>query len=72
MSLFNLYLEPSVFDMSVTELVEWKRTQTRNEIDQLERLIEGHYASIIKLQDTIKILSKDLETEQPEEASNDS
>ena len=68
MSLFSLYLEPSVFDMSVSELVERKRTQTRNEIEQLETLVEGHYASIIKLQETIKLLQKELETEQPEDA----
>ena len=68
MSLFSLYLEPSVFDMSVSELVEWKRTQTRNEIAQLERLVEGHYASIIKLQDTIKLLNKELETSSVEDA----
>ena len=51
---------PSVYVISDSEMRRYKEKQARQEIAELERLIDGHETSIERLKDTIKLLKEDF------------
>ena len=73
MSLFNLYdiqssfdpwiryQRPSVYVISDSQLAAYKREQTQSEIDELNKLIDSHKASIERLEAHVSDLQKQLE-----------
>ena len=77
-SLFNNIYDPfpmfggrSVYVISDSELAKYKQEQTKAEILELERLIDGHRASIERLETTVNKLRDSLalpEADQPEAA----
>ena len=77
-SLFNNIYDPfpmfggrSVYVISDSELAKYKQEQTKAEILELERLIDGHRASIERLETTVNKLRDSLalpEAEQPKAA----
>ena len=77
-SLFNnlydplpLFGRPSVYVISDSELAKYKQEQTKAEILELERLIDGHKTSIERLETTVNKSRDSLalpEADQPEAA----
>ena len=53
---FALITKPSVYVISDSQLAEYKQKQTEAEIAELDRLIEGHEASIERIKETRKHL----------------
>ena len=53
---FALITRPSVYVISDSQLAEYKQKQTEAEIAELDRLIEGHEASIERIKETRKHL----------------
>lgn len=49
---FSYNRRPSIYVVSDSQLAEWKREQARKEIEQLDRLIDGHKTSIERLEAT--------------------
>ena len=75
MSIYNLLNDPygrfptlfggsSVYVISDSEMDRYKRAQTKLEILELQRLIDGHKTSIENLEKTIKLLQKELPAEE--------
>ena len=77
-SLFNNIYDPfpmfgqrSVYVISDSELAKYKQEQTKAEITELERLIDGHKSSIERLETTVNKLRDSLalpEAEEPKAA----
>ena len=64
-------MRPSVYVISDSEMKRFKEKQARQEIAELERLIDGHRSSISRLEETIALLRADcpqLETDTSEAA----
>ena len=66
-SLFNNIYDPfpmfgqrSVYVISDSELAKYKQEQTKAEIAELERLIDGHKSSIERLETTVNKLRDSL------------
>ena len=66
-SLFNNIYDPypffggrSVYVISDSELAKYKQEQTKAEITELERLIDGHKSSIERLETTVSKLKESL------------
>ena len=58
---------PSVYVVSDSQLAEWKRQQALKEIEQLDRLIDGHKQSIERLEETkSRILPTSLAPDLPQ------
>ena len=53
---FALITRPSVYVISDSQLAEYKQKQTEAEIAELDRLIEGHEASIERIKEARKHL----------------
>ena len=51
---------PSVYVISDSELAKYKQEQTKAEIAELERLIDGHKSSIERLETTVNKLRDSL------------
>lgn len=77
MSVYNLLNDPydripwspwanntSVYVISDSQLAKYKAQQTQAEILELEKLIDGHKASIESLEKTISVLRKELPEEK--------
>lgn len=59
--------KPSVYVVSDSQLAEWKREQALKEIEQLDRLIDGHKQSIERLEETkSRILPASLVPDLPQ------
>ena len=52
---------PSVYVISDSQLAAYKRKQTQSEIDELNKLIDSHKASIERLESHVTDLKKTLE-----------
>lgn len=66
-SLFNNIYDPaplfggrSVYVISDSELARYKQKQTELEIQELERLIDGHKSSIERLETTVTALKESI------------
>lgn len=66
-SLFNNIYDPaplfggrSVYVISDSEFARYKQAQTESEIQELERLIDGHKSSIERLETTVNKLRDSL------------
>ena len=69
--LMSTYKTPSVYVVSDSQLAEWKRQQALKEIEQLDRLIEGHKQSIERLEETkSRILPASLVPDLPQESDS--
>lgn len=67
-SVFDYVQKPSIYVVSDSQLAEWKQKQAQAEIDELDRLIEGHKQSIERLESTKKAISQsELPQSQPPE-----
>lgn len=55
---------PSVYIISDSQLAAYKREQTQAEIDELNKLIDSHKASIERLEAYVTDLKKQLESTQ--------
>ncbi len=66
---FALITRPSVYVISDSQLETYKRNQAEAEIIELDKLIEGHEASIERLKNTRSLLRKEYPATQskPEE-----
>ena len=55
---FSLITRPSVYVISDSQLADYKQRQTEAEIEELNRLIEGHEDSIRRIKKTRDSLLK--------------
>ena len=68
---FSYNRRPSVYVVSDSQLAEWKRQQAIKEIEQLDRLIDGHKQSIERLEETrSRILPASLAPDLPQESDS--
>ena len=58
---------PSVFVISDSQMETYKRNNAEAEIIELDKLIEGHEASIERLKKTRELIRKDYPVLQPTE-----
>ena len=58
---------PSVYVISDSELAKYKQEQTKAEIAELERLIDGHKSSIERLETTVSRLKEQITEALPED-----
>ena len=56
----------SVYVISDSELARYKQEQTKAEIAELERLIDGHKSSIERLETTVNKLKESLQITESE------
>ena len=75
MSIYNLMNDPyghfpsifngsSVYVISDSEMARYKRAQAQREINELQRLVDGHKSSIERLEKTIELLKADFPSEE--------
>ena len=64
---FALITRPSVYVISDSQLETYKRNQAEAEIIELDKLIEGHQASIERLKNTRSLLRKEYPAKQAAE-----
>ena len=68
----SFYARPSVYVVSDSQLAEWKHKRAQEEIKELDKLIEGHEASIERLKTTREQLAADYPAlESKEDASTE-
>ena len=61
-----------MYVVSDSQLAEWKREQAQKEIEQLDRLIDGHKQSIERLEETkSRILPAALAPDAPQASDSD-
>ena len=72
-SLYNNLYDPlplfggrSIYVISDSELARYKQEQTKAEIAELERLIDGHKSSIERLETTVNKLKESLQITESE------
>ena len=65
--LFSDFFAPSVYVISDSQMETYKRNNAEAEIIELDKLIEGHEASIERLKKTRELIRKDYPVLQPTE-----
>ena len=65
--LFDSFSRPSIYVISDSQLAQFKRNQAEAEVIELDKLIEGHEASIKRLKTTREQLRADYPVLQPKE-----
>ena len=56
-------MQQSIYVLSEKDFAKYKQQQTKDEIAELERLVDGHKSSIERLETTIESLKNTLTTE---------
>ena len=68
----DLFLtRPSVYVISDSQLAAYKKQQLKDEIAELDRLIDGHKQSIERLEKTKSLLTEDVQRTSLSECSQD-
>ena len=68
----DLFLtRPSVYVISDSQLAAYKKQQLKDEIAELDRLIDGHKQSIERLEKTKSLLTQDVQRTSLSESAQD-